>query len=127
MIQITPQNPTDREPVGLTVLWMGCITDSGIERVGTTFNIYYIYSADCFTTPPSATQTFKVGALPAGHYTVNYTETVEGAPPSRESLTFQVVGGAAQIFSAPTLGVSGLVFLAIALAYAVFRVKPYGT
>ena len=124
MIIITPPNPTPTSPITITVSWSGCIIDSGIQQVGTTFDIHFNYSGLCFATPPGGNANFNVGTLAPGTYNVVRRELYNGIQSFQETTSFQVSGASGSALAVPTLDPTAIGILAVIvvlLAARMFR------
>lgn len=113
VVEITPEAPTNATPVTLFVTRAGgCPT----EFIGRTGNTLLIRQAEICVMPPSNTDEFPVGVLPAGTYTVRIEYSDDEGPQVFTS-TFAV----AATPEAPTLEVYGAIALALMLAAVAMR------
>ena len=119
MITISPLQPTAATPVMISVVWTGCIKDTGFEVVGHAFHIEYDYFDDCWAVPPGGRADLSVGVLRPGNYEVVYDVLYEGVLKVTYTDSFVVTGGAGTAFPVPASSIGAACVLAAAIILAV--------
>lgn len=112
-ITIHPSNPSSDDSVQLDFSASACVASTSRHRLGTEFEFTINLSEVCVATPPVFSYSWNVGRLTPGEYTA----TLSFSDGNAESQAFSVSQGTLPLpLSVPSLGVSGLVLLALVVA-----------
>jgi len=111
-IEIIPSSPSSDNSIELVFSGAYCVDSTSRERLGTDFQFTINLSEICLAPPPIYSESWNVGRLMPGEYTAsaNFSNGIV------ESQAFTVSQGALPFTTAiPTLGVSGVALLALAV------------
>ena len=72
MIEVLPSHPTPTTSVSLRFVVSGCEAEVRISRSEQDIHIRQSMACTCFATPPGGLETFGLGTLPPGDYTITH-------------------------------------------------------